>query len=323
MGCCGSGSCKDNDENKNANKKHNITKQSEDKKIPKNRIQTKERELNSKRKNKIDQNQIKDSKYDTEFIEEALKTNNKLRLDHGAEKLELDEYLIHRAFILAKLLLIEGTYYNENICYKNGEELGMIQFIESKKFSGNILMNKWYEKKSDYDFQEPKVGECSEFTQMIWKSSKKFGINYYCIEETNEKKDDNKENNNDFDEVNTERINPMKVNKNSTLKYCYVALYYPPGNKPGEYKKNVLKKKAIPFTSASDNKFNKENREEIDKSNKKHQNRNESTLRENEEIRKNQNKSEDNRENQKHEKDKEEDVITIIKKGKGLPNEEY
>ena len=53
---------------------------------------------------------------------------------------------------------------------------------------------------------------------MIWKNSKKFGIGYYTkIEKENENENIGHEKN------------------------CYIALYYPVGNQPNEYKQNELK----------------------------------------------------------------------------------
>ena len=114
-----------------------------------------------------------------------------------------------------------------------------------KKLNGKQLMSKWYEEKNDYDFQDPKQFECCNFSQMIWKNSKKFGIGYYILEEEDENKKRNNRNINEKKESEYENDNQSIENNNPSKKYCYVALYYPEGNKPGEYEENVPKTKKI------------------------------------------------------------------------------
>ena len=213
--------------------------------IPKNKIRAKEIKLDSNIKNPINEEEIKDLKNDMEFITDALNENNKMRELHGVQKLKQDKYLIDRAHILAKLMLTEGTYDNENIFYKNGEELGMNCLKYENKLNGKQLMSKWYEEKNDYDFQDPNEFECRNFTQMIWKNSEKFGIGYYILEEENENKEGNTQNTNEKKGPYKENENQSIENNNGSKKYCYVALYYPTGNKPGEYEENVLKTKKI------------------------------------------------------------------------------
>jgi len=191
--------------------------------INKNNIESKVIEKNPKRKNDIDKKKYKDINIDEQkkqFANNALKKNNEYRKKHGVAPLDLDDYLNKRAFILAKLFVNEEEFDNDNLLYKNREDLGMNILMSENKLDAENLMNKWYEENINYNFIEPKELECNNFTQMIWKDSKKFGIGY-CHLGGNE--------NNQFNE------------KKSLKKFCYIALYYPEGNKPGEYIKNVLK----------------------------------------------------------------------------------
>ena len=238
--------------------------------IPKNKIEAKKIEKDLYDENPINVEIIKDSKYDMEFIDDALKANNEFRELHDVKKLEKDQYLIDRAHILAKLLLTEGTYDNANILYKNGEELGMNSLITEKKLKGKQLMDKWYEEKNDYNFQEFNEFECFNFTQMIWKNSKKFGIGYFFIEEPGieEKINPNKLYDDVKKESNGENNTPSNENNKHSKKFCYVALYFPPGNKPGEYSQNVNKSKKI----RNDMDKGRNNEEDIDDKNKKTEN---------------------------------------------------
>lgn len=207
------------------------------------------------RQNKIDKNKLKDLEINskTSFIREALERNNIYRMEHKAEPLALDDYLMQRAFILAKQFLIEGTYDNEDLLYSNHQELGMNVLLSEEELTGKQLIDKWYEESIEYNYREPKeLYECNNFTQMIWRKSKFFGVGYYCLEnkikkenyksnntnikETNEKSNFKKEN--IQREGNNANKNPEKIIR----KYYYVGLYYPSGNRSGEYKSNVLKK---------------------------------------------------------------------------------
>ena len=131
------------------------------------------------------------------------------------------------AFILAKQYLTEGTLENNNLKYKNHEELGMNVLSNDEMLDGDKLMNKWYDEiNKPYNFIEPNEFECSNFTQMIWKQSEYFGCGYYCLEVKEQKESDKNENQ-----------GKIQFSK----KYYYVELYYPAENQPGEFKNNVLK----------------------------------------------------------------------------------
>ena len=146
--------------------------------------------------------------------------------------MQLDEYLCLRASIIAKPMSLDESYDNENLLYENGDECGMLQDASEEQLSPEKLMEKWYEQKNKYDFNEPEDFDCDKFTQMVWKNTKKFGIAYYCLIEKDEVNILTRDSFAQDEEINQK-----------PKKYYYVALYYPPGNKPEEYKDNVLKRK--------------------------------------------------------------------------------
>ena len=162
-----------------------------------------------KRNIQIDKNLLKNLKIDNSFVENAIKKINEYRKLHGVEPLIQDDYLIKRAFILSKKKLT--NYFSEDFLYKDGDDLGCNFEKCEDDIKAEKLIEKWYQENKSYNFIEPIELECNNFTQMIWKNTKRFGIGYYHEKEKN------------------------KI-------YC-VALFHPAGNIPGEYKKNVLKKR--------------------------------------------------------------------------------
>ena len=135
-------------------------------------------EENLKRKNEIDKNKYKDITIDKNYATSAIKANNEYRISHNAKILQLDNYLIERAFILAKEFLINGEFDNKNLLYSNCEDLGMNLKMSNQKLNPEELIEIWYEENRDYNYKEPNEFECNNFTQMIWKNSTKFGIGY-------------------------------------------------------------------------------------------------------------------------------------------------
>ncbi len=266
MGCLSFFKCK-NDKKKSG--KNPALKVSKPEEIKKNKIHTKEITPDLNSTNPINEQETKDFNYDKTFIDDALKANNEFRELHGVEKLELDPYLIDRAHILAKQLLTEGSDDNSNRKYKHGEDLGVNNSILEKKLDGKQLMNKWYEEKNDYNFQENNEGYCSNFTQMIWKNSQKFGIGYFSSEKSdmNERRSNPSKLDDDIEkDLNKESDTPQNKNNKPSQKFCYVALYYPTGNIIGEYNKNVCK------TKKTNDSNKRTNEEDIDAKNKKSEN---------------------------------------------------
>ena len=202
-------------------------------------------DVNKKFKKKIDLSKYKDIKYDEEFAKNALEKNNYYRELHGVDPLELDEYLGKVASIIAKPILLDQSYDSENLLsYDNNEEIGMSEFRSETELSPEVLMEIWYNEIEQYDFKNPKEQECLEFTNMIWKNSKLFGIGYFHKED---------------DMV-------LNVDNNAKEEYIYIALYYPAGSRPGEYRDNILEKKIIINEHEGKEKEEKENEEKENES---------------------------------------------------------
>ena len=161
-----------------------------------------------KRNIKIDNKYLSNLKIDMSFVEKALKKINEYRKLHKVAPLILDDYLTKRAFILSKKSF--KNFISDDFLYKDGDDLGGNFEVSEEELDADKLIEKWYNENKNYNFIEPIELKCNNFTQMIWKNSNKIGIGYYFSQE----------------------------NK----KYYYVALFYPAGNIPGEYKSNVLKK---------------------------------------------------------------------------------
>ena len=217
------------DENENMDDDSSYTRRKKkSKKFDTNKMESEKLEIDQKRKNPIDPIKYGNITYDEKFAQKALDENNKYRKMHNSKSLELDEYLCKRATIIAKPLSLNESIDNENYLYEDGKEVGTTDYSSENELNPEELMQKFYEEINDYDFIEPKEldSKSSNFTQMIWKNSKKFGIGYYYLKD---------------DEIMD--INVSNSKEEEPKKYFYVALYYPAGNKPGEYKENVLPRK--------------------------------------------------------------------------------
>ena len=185
-------------------------------------------ELNPKSKNKIEQKFKKEfilSDNKMKFISMALTKNNYYRKKHKVDELKLDKDLSKRAFILAYQKLEEGNFSNNYQKNEKNEDLGLINLESNEKLEAEELIKKWYSDLIEYNPKEPNEYQCLDSTQIIWKNSKKFGIGYYKKTLTEPKKKIKKE--------------KEKENKEKNI-YCYVALYYPAGNQPDQFKENII-----------------------------------------------------------------------------------
>ena len=177
--------------------------------------------------------QIDEKKY--KFIEDALNKINELREIHGVKPLERDDNLILKSFFLAKRKLLKIPYDNKYEFYDNGKDLGILKLGTDEQLSAENLIQKWYKEGENYNYKEPKDFKCVNFAQLIWKNTEKFGIGYFSADEKGE---------NDIllnQSVTTEEDNEEEGQYN----FYYMALFYPSGNLPGEYKTNVLPRTKI------------------------------------------------------------------------------
>ena len=137
MGCCISV-----DESKEGRKKNG--EKANKRTHKKNIIKVREIIPDKNRKaNKIDENKSKeiDKKFDLKFVSDALDKNNYYRKLHGVKPLDSDNYFNKMGFILAEQYLTEGTLENNNLKYKNHEELGMNVLSSDEKLQGKQLMD--------------------------------------------------------------------------------------------------------------------------------------------------------------------------------------
>ena len=203
-----------------------------------NRIEFKSFE-NTQKTNEIDKKKSKALKIDNTFVKDALNINNEFRIMHRMKKLKMDDYLNKKACILAEEFLTKGEFENESLLYNKFEELGMNMKLSDKQLSAEKLMKKWYEEKNDYDYKNPQELDCNNFTQMIWKSSEKFGVGYYHLTEQDKKKL-----NKNIEDIKEENFEDQTKKE---YEFCYIALYYPAGNIPGKYEENVNKSEEYSF----------------------------------------------------------------------------
>jgi len=249
--------------------------------------QDKENEVNNKNKCLLDEEK-------KQFNEDALKEINIYRKLHGAEDLKFDEFLCQRAFNLSKQFLTEGTFDNSNLLYKQLQDVGLNTFESEEELAPKQLMSKWYEESNGYNFKEPDESKCYNFTQMIWKNSKMFGIGYYFMSEKND-----------------------ISNNNQSKKYFYSALFFPAGNEQDKYKENVKEKiEKKKKDQSNDIAPSKENKSQVkDKPN------NEGEKHEEEKQEEEKNKEEKN-EGEKHEEEKHEEEKNAQKKLEEKKSEE-
>lgn len=141
------------------------------------------------------------------FRKEVLEIINKYRKEHGVCPLEMNNEINNIAQKYAEhLSYIKDIDYSENIF--RGGLLGESIYKSFKEISAVKLVNKWYEESGGYDFANNNP-EPTHFSQMVWKSSKLFGLGIAADLEG---------------------------------EYFFVANYFPIGNIPGQFLSNVFSK---------------------------------------------------------------------------------
>jgi uncharacterized protein YkwD len=154
----------------------------------------------------------KNTKINTEYIQQALEEHNNIRSQHNVEPLEHDLMLSQKAQAHAEELLNKGVVKHsdcmcgerivgENLIWFNGENKAAKEAVEM-----------WYRESEDYDFDNHGFGfNTAHFTQIVWKGSKYIGVG-------------------------------VASGKGQTYIVCN---YYPAGNVQSEFENNVFIRKYI------------------------------------------------------------------------------
>ena len=138
------------------------------------------------------------------FNLEVLNEINKYRLKHGVEELIEDDNINMISQKYSEKLARESELELSGNKYK-GEDLGEIIFCCQSEISPKELVDIWYNEGS-YNYFNKKE-EANNFTQMIWKNSKSFGIGHTLTKDN---------------------------------KIYVVVNFYPEGNVKGQFSKNVF-----------------------------------------------------------------------------------
>ena len=157
-------------------------------------------------KNEIKNNQI--NFYDYRTLEKILNMHNDYRKKHNSLPLKLNYELVELAQEYEENLFIN----NNNIFTQtyNNEVLGENVFYSPLYKSPELICKEWYNEFKYYDYNYNKFQKNTvHFTQIVWKKTKEVGFAF--------------------------------VDDKSKSKSCGVALYYPAGNKLGDFQENVEK----------------------------------------------------------------------------------
>ena len=147
-------------------------------------------------------NQMQNEQFNLEVFNEI----NKFRIKHGVEELIIDEKINNISQKYSQKLARESELELSGNKYK-GKDLGEIIFCCKDDISPKDLVDIWYNNGSkNYNYKsEEQIS--NNFTQMIWKSSKLFGIGHSLT-----------------------RKNKLYI----------VANFFPEGNVKGQFLKNVF-----------------------------------------------------------------------------------
>ena len=147
-------------------------------------------------------NKIKNTQFNLEVLDEI----NKYRLKHGVEELVMNEKINKISQKYAEKMARESELELSGNKFKE-KELGEIIFSCKDDITPKELVDIWYNHGSkNYDYKkEPTI--CTNFTQLIWRNSKQFGLGHI-------------------------------ITRDNTL--YIVANFYPEGNIKGQFLKNVF-----------------------------------------------------------------------------------
>ena len=146
--------------------------------------------------------------YDDDTLKEVLNLHNNYRKNHNSPSLKLNQNLCIMAKDYAKKILIERRYIVSKIY--NKEVLGENIYLSNIIKSPEEILKEWYNENKNYDYSYDKFQKNTvHFTQIVWKKTTDIGLAFITYQNI----------------------------------CCGIVLYYPAGNKLGEFKENVEPKK--------------------------------------------------------------------------------
>ena len=114
------------------------------------------------------------------FREQVTARHNYYRAQHQAGDLERDSELERIAQAAAEHMVEIDNFYFTTETY-NGQYIGKNIFWQWGSFTGNDVVDDWYDGISSYDFSNPGyTSGAGSFTQLVWKNSQKIGCGYAC-----------------------------------------------------------------------------------------------------------------------------------------------
>lgn len=114
------------------------------------------------------------------FRIQVTERHNYYRAQHQVGNLERDSELERIAQAAAEHMIEIDNFYYTTETY-NGQYIGKNLFWRYGSFTGNDVVDSWYNQISAYDFNNPGyTNGAGSFTQLVWKNSQKVGCGYAC-----------------------------------------------------------------------------------------------------------------------------------------------
>ncbi|XP_013790700.1 Golgi-associated plant pathogenesis-related protein 1-like isoform X1 [Limulus polyphemus] len=115
----------------------------------------------------------------SEFVVDCLQWHNTFRKRHEVPPLEFSYQMCNLAQFWANHLAHANTFY-----YRNYRDIGenlfcRCSFVPEFDVTGEQVVKYWYRERKLYDFdKQPSLlhAKAGHFTQMVWRSSKEFGV---------------------------------------------------------------------------------------------------------------------------------------------------
>ena len=114
------------------------------------------------------------------FRLQVTERHNYYRAQHQVGNLQRDSLLEGIAQRAAEHMVEIDNFYFTTETY-NGQSIGKNLFWQWGDFTGNGVVDSWYDKVSYYDFNNPGyTSSAGSFTQLVLKNSQKIGCGYAC-----------------------------------------------------------------------------------------------------------------------------------------------